>query len=76
MTPAFGGQCSTIRIRQSASVEVPYLDRTGWEVLDDSIAANTIFELRSAVDDISRIVDVVLNLGSECATETLGNGVI
>ena len=68
--PVPGGQCSTIRIRQSVSVEVPYLDRTGWEVLDDRIAANTIFELRSAVDEIDRIVDVAKNLGSECATET------
>ena len=40
--------------------------------VDDRIAANTIFELRSAVDDISRIVDVTLNLSSECATETHG----
>jgi hypothetical protein len=52
------------------------LDRTGWEVFDDSIAANTIFELRSAVDDISRIVDVKLSLGSECAIETHRNSVI
>ena len=42
----------------------------GWEVLEDSIAANAIFELRPAVDDISRIVDVTVNLGSEYATET------
>ena len=37
---------------------------------EDSIAASTIFELRPAVDDISRIVDVTVNLGSECATKT------
>ena len=69
-TPAFGGQCSMIRIRQSASVEVPHLDQTRWKVLDDSIAANTIFELRPTVDDTNRIVDVTMNLGSECATTT------
>jgi hypothetical protein len=51
------------------------LDQTGWEVLDDSIAANTIFELRPAVDDIDRIVDVTLNIGGECATETHGYSV-
>jgi transposase-like protein len=37
---------------------------------EDSIAASTIFKLRSAVDDISRIVDVTVNLGSECAPKT------
>jgi hypothetical protein len=44
-------------------------NQSGWEFGDNSLAANNVFESRLAVDEITRIVDVSLILGSECATE-------
>jgi hypothetical protein len=37
---------------------------------------NDASAINATVDDIDRIVDVMMNLGSECAAETLGKGMI
>ena len=63
---------STIGIQSTART----WNQSGWEFSDNSLAANNIFERRLAIDEITRIVDVTLSLGNECAAEIHGKGVI
>ena len=61
---------SALRTRFDNELSILIWNQTGWEFDVYSVIANTIFELRPTVDDTNRIVDVTMNLGSECAATT------